>query len=63
MNFIQYWQYADTVTKMLFFLLIILSVISWITGLIRLYASIQLKKSVSDYLQNQVANKLEQLKL
>ncbi len=63
MNFIQYWQYADTVTKALFFVLIGLSVISWITGLIRLYASMQLKKSVSDYLQNQVADKLEQLKL
>lgn len=63
MNFTQYWQYADLVTKLLFFVLIILSIISWITGLIRLYASLQLQKSVSDYLQNQVANKLEQLKL
>ncbi len=62
MNFIQYWQYADTVTKALFFVLIILSVISWITGLVRLYASMQLKKSVSDYLKKQVADKLDKLK-
>ncbi len=63
MNFMQYWQYADTVTKTLFFVLIILSVISWITGLVRLYASVQLKKSVSDYLTEQVAEKLDKLKL
>ncbi len=63
MNFVDYWQYVDAVTKLLFFVLICLSLISWITGLIRLYASVQLQKSVSDYLKKQVSDKLEQLKL
>ncbi len=62
MNFVEYWQYTDTVTKALFFVLIGLSMFSWITGLIRLYASMQLKKTVSTYLQYQVAQKLDKLK-
>lgn len=62
MNFAEYWQYTDAVTKALFFILIALSVTSWATGLIRLYASVQLKKTVTDYLTTQVNGKLENMK-
>lgn len=50
MNFSTYWQYTDMITKSLFFVLIALSIVSWITGFIRLYSSYQLKSKVADNL-------------
>ena len=47
MDFAEYWQYTDGVTKFLFFALLALSVASWFTGIIRLYQSYQLKKAVA----------------
>ncbi|WP_201575388.1 MotA/TolQ/ExbB proton channel family protein [Psychrobacter sp. H8-1] len=47
MDFAEYWQYTDGVTKFLFFTLLALSVASWFTGIIRLYQSYQLKKAVA----------------
>ena len=35
MDFANYWQYTDVVTKTLFFVLIALSMLSWITGILR----------------------------
>lgn len=35
MDFISYWQYSDMVTKSLFFVLLALSLISWVTGIRR----------------------------
>lgn len=39
MDFAQYWQYTDIVTKCLFFVLLALSLMSWIVGLTRLVQS------------------------
>ena len=47
MDFAAYWQYTDMITKSLFFILIALSIISWVTGIIRLYSSYQLKAKVA----------------
>lgn len=35
MNFLEYWQYTDFLTKFLFFVLIALSIASWTVGIIR----------------------------
>lgn len=39
MDFAQYWQYTDIVTKALFFILLVLSLVSWIVGITRLVQS------------------------
>lgn len=39
MDFAQYWQYTDIVTKCLFFILLVLSLVSWIVGITRLVQS------------------------
>lgn len=39
MDFAQYWQYTDIVTKALFFILLALSLVSWIVGITRLAQS------------------------
>lgn len=47
MDFAQYWQYTDIITKSLFFILFALSIASWVTGIVRIYQSHQLSKQVS----------------
>ena len=54
MDFAAYWQYTDVVTKFLFFSLLALSIASWITGLLRLYQSRQLKDKVASGLEQAV---------
>ena len=54
MDFAAYWQYTDVVTKFLFFSLLALSVASWITGILRLYHSSQLKGQVASDLEQAV---------
>ena len=54
MDFAAYWQYTDVVTKFLFFSLLALSIASWITGLLRLYQSSQLKDKVASGLEQAV---------
>lgn len=61
MNITEYWQYTDIVTKMLFFILIMLSIASWITGIMRIYSSFQLKKSSAQQLQLAVNDKATKL--
>ena len=46
MDFAAYWQYTDIVTKFLFFILIGLSIASWVVGIVRLYQSRQLRSTV-----------------
>ena len=54
MDFTDYWQYTDIITKLLFFVLFSLSIISWITGILRLYYSHMLAKTVGADLAQQV---------
>ncbi len=61
MDFMQYWQISDMITKTLFFLLLILSIISWVTGIIRVMQSRKLAATVADDLSQQI--KLESSKL
>ena len=57
MDFTSYWQYSDLVTKSLFFLLLVLSVLSWVTGIIRILQSRKLAACVADDLSQQVEMK------
>lgn len=54
MDFMQYWQLSDMVTKSLFFVLLALSIISWVTGIIRVLQSRKLAVSVADDLSQQI---------
>lgn len=57
MDFTTYWQYSDMVTKTLFFLLLVLSIASWVTGIIRILQSRKLAASVADDLSAQIHSK------
>ncbi|MDN3397327.1 MotA/TolQ/ExbB proton channel family protein [Psychrobacter sp. APC 3426] len=61
MEFTTYWQYSDMVTRTLFFLLLALSIISWVTGIIRVLQSRKLAANVADDLSQQVAAKQSDL--
>ncbi len=61
MDFMQYWQYSDMVTKSLFFILLALSIISWVTGIIRVLQSRKLAGSVADDLSQQLQSKQAEL--
>ena len=57
MDFTTYWQYSDIVTRTLFFLLLVLSIASWVTGIIRILQSRKLAASVADDLSEQIHSK------
>ncbi len=57
MDFTAYWQYSDMVTKSLFFVLLVLSIISWVTGIIRVLQSRKLAVTVADDLSQQLQSK------
>ena len=57
MDFTTYWQYSDMVTRTLFFLLLVLSIASWVTGIIRTLQSRKLAASVADDLSAQIHSK------
>ncbi|MCD6252386.1 MAG: MotA/TolQ/ExbB proton channel family protein [Psychrobacter sp.] len=61
MDFTAYWQYSDMVTKSLFFVLLALSVISWVTGIIRVLQSRKLAANVADDLSQQIQPKQAEL--
>ncbi|OLF39175.1 MULTISPECIES: MotA/TolQ/ExbB proton channel family protein [unclassified Psychrobacter] len=61
MDFMHYWQISDMVTKTLFFLLLILSIISWVTGIIRVLQSRKLATTVADDLSQQMMVKQPEL--
>ena len=50
MEFTEYWQYTDWVTKTLLFALFALSIASWIAGIIRIIDSVKLKNNADDLL-------------
>ncbi|ELA09699.1 MotA/TolQ/ExbB proton channel [Moraxella macacae 0408225] len=55
MDFMQYWQYTDIITKLLFFALFGLSLVSWIVGITRIMQSKKLASVVKDGLSAQLA--------
>ena len=57
MDFMSYWQYSDMVTKSLFFMLLVLSVLSWVTGIIRVIQSRKMAIQVADDLSQQLQEK------
>ena len=61
MDFTTYWQYSDMVTRSLFFLLLILSILSWVTGIIRVMQSRKLATSVADDLSGQLQARQNEL--
>lgn len=58
MDFTDYWQYTDIITKSLFLALFALSIASWVTGILRLYYSHQLAKTVVVDLSQQIHNQI-----
>ncbi|MBE0407538.1 MotA/TolQ/ExbB proton channel family protein [Psychrobacter sp. AOP22-C1-22] len=61
MDFTTYWQYSDLVTRTLFFLLLALSIFSWVTGIIRILQSRKLAANVADDLSQQIQTKQAEL--
>ncbi|MEN6669150.1 MotA/TolQ/ExbB proton channel family protein [Psychrobacter sp. B38] len=61
MDFMQYWQLSDMVTKSLFFVLLALSIISWVTGIIRVLQSRKLAANVADDLSQQIQSTQNEL--
>ena len=61
MDFTTYWQYSDMVTRTLFFLLLALSIVSWVTGIIRILQSRKLAASVADDLSAQIHSRRARL--
>lgn len=54
MDFGAYWQYTDLVTKALFFILLLLSILSWITGILRIIGSLGLSKTIVNQLHQAI---------
>lgn len=54
MDFSTYWQYSDMVTRTLFFLLLALSIGSWVTGIMRVWQSRKLAANVADDLSQHI---------
>jgi len=61
MDFMQYWQISDMVTKTLFFLLLALSILSWVTGIVRVLQSRKLAANVADDLSHQLQARQQDL--
>lgn len=61
MDFASYWQYSDMVTRTLFFLLLALSLLSWVTGIMRIIQSRQLAVRVADDLSQHIQEKRAEL--
>ncbi|MDO5770257.1 MAG: MotA/TolQ/ExbB proton channel family protein [Psychrobacter sp.] len=55
MDFAAYWQYTDIITKALFFILLGLSILTWVTGILRLIYSRKLAQSVAEELRQTLA--------
>lgn len=54
MEFAQYWQHTDAVSKTLFFALFALSIASWVAGIVRIIASKKLANNIHQDLTNEV---------
>lgn len=60
MEFAQYWQHTDMVSKTLFFALFALSIISWVVGIIRILQSKNLTARIADDLNEKIAQEKSQ---
>lgn len=56
MNFSVYWQSADTVSKMLYFILLTMSIITWTLFIVRLLGTRQLKQHALTKLEQSLAS-------
>lgn len=54
MDFAHYWQYTDAVSKTLFFILIALSLASWVVGIVRLLKSRQVVSTIKSDLTQKI---------
>lgn len=61
MDFAHYWQYTDAVSKTLFFILIALSVVSWIVGVTRLLKSRQATAAIKSDLTQKIMSDTKDL--
>lgn len=61
MNFLEYWQYTDFLTKFLFFVLIALSIASWTVGILRYLNSRSLASESINALQARASTMQGQL--
>ncbi|MFW2177691.1 MULTISPECIES: MotA/TolQ/ExbB proton channel family protein [unclassified Moraxella] len=61
MDFANYWQYTDLVTKVLFFILIGLSLLSWVVGITRLINSQKLAKTIQQDLRQAITTEQSQI--
>lgn len=52
--FAHYWQYTDAVSKTLFFILIALSLVSWVVAIMRLLQSRKIVNTISDELNHKI---------
>lgn len=51
MNFLEYWQYTDFLTKFLFFVLLAMSVFSWTVGILRILNSRKLVAQADELIE------------
>lgn len=61
MDFTQYWQATDFLTKSLFFILTALSIATWVVGILRLMQSRKLAKTVAQQLTDTIRGEQPQL--
>lgn len=61
MDFSQYWQATDFLTKSLFFILIALSISTWVVGILRLLNSRQLAQTIATQLTDTIRGEQSQL--
>lgn len=54
MDFSLYWQHTDMVSKTLFFALLILSLASWVVGILRIIQSKKLSQNIANNLAEQM---------
>lgn len=62
MDFAQYLQHTDMVSKTLFAILLLLSISSWVVGILRLYQSKKMTQSIGDQLTQTIENKRKNIK-
>lgn len=53
--FSEYWQHTDAVSQTLFFVLLVLSVLSWVVGILKLLQSKKEREAVADELKNAIS--------
>lgn len=57
MDFAKYWEHTDAVSQTLFFILIALSLVSWVVGILRLIQSKKMTETLADDLAEHIGQK------